>query len=175
MLAGLGTSTSPILLIIRLPVSKELKLAAKMILLALLITALPSLGSAIWEFPIDIYTANPQIKAASPTNQEALHLLFHELSNEGHLKAGDRVLVITHDNDGNIYDSRTLGDNNEIKFVTNTDLQRVHLQMSTSILFSQVTCQKTQCSLTEPSGQGGLLHTVHQKRSSWENSYPAQL
>ncbi|PSS31587.1 AP-3 complex subunit mu like [Actinidia chinensis var. chinensis] len=113
-------------LIIRLPDSWVLKLVTRTMILALLITALPMLGSLIGGFNSEFYSPNSDAKfAIDSIDMEMLTSLFRDLANEGLLKLGDRALFVGsgNGNEESIYDSQILA-GNEMDLISISDSER---------------------------------------------------
>ncbi|GFZ10264.1 hypothetical protein Acr_21g0008630 [Actinidia rufa] len=123
-----GLSLSPKLnadfLIIRLPDSWVLKLVTRTMVLALLITTFPLLGSLIGGLNSEFYAPNSDAKLAIDSiDMEMLPLLFRDLANEGLLKLGDRALFVGNGNEESIYDSQILA-GNEMDLISISDSDR---------------------------------------------------
>ncbi|XAR53027.1 hypothetical protein NMG60_11021412 [Bertholletia excelsa] len=81
------------LLIIKLPNSLVLQVLSRSLCLAMMMLALPYIGSVMRE-PSGS-SSDPEAAGSDPTRFGLLPLIFHDLAGEGLLKKGDKVLLVS--------------------------------------------------------------------------------
>ncbi|KAK6940236.1 hypothetical protein RJ641_029767 [Dillenia turbinata] len=111
-------------LIIRLPDMRFLKAIAGSMLLALCIVSLPRFGTVLGAF-LDSNLAffNEAVANNDWMDIAALPMMFHDLSNEGLLKMGDRTLFLSSGYEDAVYGTQVLNEN-QIDLINDFDTNR---------------------------------------------------
>lgn len=107
------------LLVIKLPSSQALRVVSRSLFLAMLIIALPCIGSFLRGIPSSLN--DPEAIGSHSIGSDFLPLLFHDLSAEGLVKKGDRVLILS-SGGGNFMDCSEFLNENGIDLAIESDL-----------------------------------------------------
>ncbi|XP_061365468.1 uncharacterized protein LOC133308784 [Gastrolobium bilobum] len=125
LLGGTIALNPETVLVIRIPDAQVLRILSRSLFLAMVLVALPFLGTILRGFSSSPHSYVSKFESASGSiNMELLNSILHDLADEGHLKKDDKTLIV---NPPNGFGGIASFNNNEIDTVTDFDLERKSL------------------------------------------------
>ncbi|XP_027338496.1 uncharacterized protein LOC113852430 [Abrus precatorius] len=109
-------------LVIRLPGAQVLRILSRSLFLAIVLAALPFLGTFLKEFSSSSHSFVPA--ASSCVSVEMLNSILHDLADQGLFKKDDKVLLVNPPNGFITGPNTPPFNNNEIDMVIDSDLRR---------------------------------------------------
>ncbi|KAF3665920.1 hypothetical protein P3S67_012118 [Capsicum chacoense] len=110
-----------------------LKLISQIVILGLVLLSFPWGLTSSYGF-MNIARAD-EVANYTPIKLEVLPLIFHDLANEGLLKAGDRSLFVTNGNEDVIYDSQVTSDHHNMDLISLSNLAQNEEMYDVALLF----------------------------------------